>query len=117
MENAFLNKNHAENGGAIHSTESKLYVNGDATIAHNRATANGGGVYLSFSELNCQQKSTFQLLNNTVETKEEDSTLLAYLSGQLLDGTNTSAQKYTSQIIRRRREEDCHSKPMENFIS
>ena len=64
-----LEQNHAENGGAIHSTESKLYVNGDATIAHNRATANGGGVYLSFSELNCQQKSTFQLLNNTVENK------------------------------------------------
>jgi predicted outer membrane repeat protein len=57
--------NHAENGGAILSTESKLYVNGDITVAHNTATGNGGGVYLSTSELNCQQKSIFVLMNNT----------------------------------------------------
>ena len=61
--------NHAENGGAIHSTESKLYVNGNVTIAHNTATSNGGGVYLSTSELNCQQKSTFVLLKNTAVYK------------------------------------------------
>ena len=61
--------NHAENGGAIYSTESKLNVNGDVTIAHNTATGNGGGVYLSTSELNCQQKSTFVLWNNTVSHK------------------------------------------------
>ena len=54
-----LEHNLAENGGAILSIESKLYVNGDVTIAHNTATRNGGGVYLSSSELNCQQKSTF----------------------------------------------------------
>ena len=60
-----LEHNHAENGGAIHSTESKLYLNGNLTIAHNTATRNGGGVYLSTSELNCQQKSTFVLFNNS----------------------------------------------------
>ena len=64
-----LEHNHAENGGAIHSTESKLYVNGDVTIAHNTATGNGGGVYLSTSELNCQQESTLVLLNNTASYK------------------------------------------------
>ena len=65
-----LEQNHAENGGAIHSTESKLYVNGDVTITHNTATGNGGGVYLSFSELNCQQKSTgFRLFNNAAVNK------------------------------------------------
>ena len=57
--------NHAENGGAIHSTDSKLYVNGDVTLAHNTANRNGGGVYLSNSELNCQRKSTFEVRNNT----------------------------------------------------
>ena len=56
-----LEYNHAENGGAIHSTESRLYVNGNVTIAHNIATGNGGGVYLSTSELNCQQESNFEL--------------------------------------------------------
>ena len=64
-----LQHNHAENGGAIHSTESRLYVKGDVTIAHNTATGNGGGVYLSTSELNCQQKSTFVLWDNTASYK------------------------------------------------
>ena len=64
-----LEYNHAENGGAIHSTESKLYVNGDVTIAHNTATGNGGGVYLSTSELNCQQESALVLLNNIASHK------------------------------------------------
>ena len=64
-----LEHNHAENGGAIHSTESKLYVNGYVTIAHNTASGNGGGVYLSTSELNCQHKSTFEFFNNTAEHK------------------------------------------------
>ena len=33
-----LEHNHAENGGAIHSADSKLYVNCNVTIAHNTAT-------------------------------------------------------------------------------
>ena len=57
--------NHALNGGAISSTESKFYVSGNATVAQNMATQNGGGVYLSNSEMNLQQKSTFVLFNNT----------------------------------------------------
>ena len=57
--------NHAKNGGAVLSIESQLFVNGNVTIAFNIATGNGGGVYLSNSELNCQQKSIFVLLNNT----------------------------------------------------
>ena len=64
-----LEYNHAENGGAIHSTDSKLYVNGNVTVAHNTATGNGGGVYLSTSELNCQQESTLVLLNNIASHK------------------------------------------------
>ena len=61
--------NQAENGGAIHSAESKLYVNGDVTIAHNTATGSGGGVYLSTSELSCQEESTFVLYNNVAVSK------------------------------------------------
>ena len=64
-----LEHNHAENGGAIHFTDSKLYMNGDVTIAHNTATGNGGGVYLSTSELNFQQKSILVLWNNTASYK------------------------------------------------
>ena len=64
-----LEHNRAENGGAIHSTENKLYVNGNVTIAHNTATRNGGGVYLSTSELKCPHQSTFVLQNNTAAHK------------------------------------------------
>ena len=60
-----LKFNFAINGGAIHATESKLYVNGNVTIAHNTATRNGGGIYLSNSEFKCQPKSSFELINNT----------------------------------------------------
>ena len=61
--------NRAENGGAILSTESKIYVNGDVMIKNNIATRNGGGVYLSYSELNCQRRSTFVLFKNTANHK------------------------------------------------
>ncbi len=61
--------NQAENGGAIYSTESKLYVSGHVTVAHNTATGNGGGVYLSTSELNCKDESTFVLNNNVAKNK------------------------------------------------
>ena len=73
--NAFLDgtcilvDNYAENGGAIHSTESKVYVNGNVKIAQNMAAQNGGGIFLSNSELNLQWRSTFILLNNTAMHK------------------------------------------------
>ena len=57
--------NHASNGGAISSTESKLYISGNATVAQNMATQNRGGVYLYNSEMNVEQKSAFVLFNNT----------------------------------------------------
>ena len=44
-------------------------MNGNVTIAHNTATRNGGGIYLSTSELNCQQKSNFVLFDNTAANK------------------------------------------------
>ena len=62
-----LEYDHTKSGGAIHSTESKLYFNGNVT--NNTAARNGGGVYLSTSELNCQQNSTFLLINNTAVNK------------------------------------------------
>ena len=61
--------NFAENGGAIHSIESKIFVNGHIFIKHNTATRNGGGVFLLNSELNCQRTSIFKLYNNTATYK------------------------------------------------
>ena len=61
--------NHAESGGAILSTESKLTLNGDMFIAHNTATRNGGGIYLLNSELRCQWNSNIVLFDNTATLK------------------------------------------------
>ena len=86
-----LEHNHAENGGAIHSTESKLYVYGNVTLAHNTATGNGGGVYLSTSELNCQHKSTLKLFNNTAEHKGGG----LHANSSSIKATSSFSQGYT----------------------
>ena len=64
-----LEHNQAENGGAIVSINSNVYVSGNVTVAHNIANGNGGGVYLTDSELVCQDKSYFTLLHNTAARK------------------------------------------------
>ena len=61
--------NHAENGGGLLSIMSKLYVHGYLIIAHNKASRNGGGGYLSNSELNCLHKSTLGFSSNYAEHK------------------------------------------------
>ena len=75
-----LQNNQAENGGALLSTESKLYINGKVTIAYNTATRNGRGVYLSNSELNCNGKVALYFLLTMQDIKEEHCMPLAPLS-------------------------------------
>ena len=60
--------NHAEKGGAIHSSESKVYVNGHLTVAHNSANESGGGIYLYNSEMSCSGCS-LQLSHNTAKSR------------------------------------------------
>ena len=60
--------NHAENGGAIRSSESKVCVNGNLTVTHNSANESGGGIYLYNSEMNCSDCS-LQLLHNTAKSR------------------------------------------------
>ena len=75
LSNAFfdgicsLEYNNAENGGAILAAESKLYIKGNLSAAHNVATRNGGGVHLLNSELNCQQRSNILLTRNNASGK------------------------------------------------
>jgi hypothetical protein len=78
--NCSFQYNFAENGGAIRSIESKIVVNGQLLIEHNRATRNGGGVYLLNSELSCQRLSIFELVNNTATYKGEESMQRVLLS-------------------------------------
>ena len=61
--------NHAKNGGAIYSSESIVFVNGNVTILHNTASKSGGGVYLSTGALNFQQRSNFALFGNSAAQK------------------------------------------------
>ena len=91
-----LECNHAENGGAIYSTESKLYVNGDVTITHNTATGNGGGIYLSTSELNCQQESALVLLSNTASHKGGG---LHAISSSIKAASSNTYSRYTGARI------------------
>ena len=55
--------NHAYNGGAVHATESSLYLLGQVTVANNTAKDSGGGVYLYQSGLHCFG-CTLQISNN-----------------------------------------------------
>ena len=59
-----LKNNHAENGGAIHSAMSRIYVRYVTFITHNTADNNGGGIYLSNSELKCEEGCHLTLFNN-----------------------------------------------------
>lgn len=61
--------NFAENGGALHVPESKVYIYGDMIIAHDSVNDTGGGIYLDMSELNCRGNSSLQLTWNTALTK------------------------------------------------
>ena len=65
-----LIRNQAKIGGAIHATESKVYVYDETTIAHNRASESGGGVYMYRSELNCYVDDCYiKIINNTCVSK------------------------------------------------
>ena len=94
-----LEHNHAENGGAIHSTDSKHYVNGDVTIAHVTANRNGGGIYLSNSELNCQRKSTFEVQNNTALHKGGGVHAISSSIKTTVTVSSTTALHYTGARI------------------
>ena len=64
-----IKNNHANSGGAMHVTESKVYVYGRAILANNAASYIGGGIYLYRSELNCKVGSVLQLKGNSASWK------------------------------------------------
>ena len=67
--NCTVQDNHAENGGALHVTESKVYVYGALVVANNTAKDSGGGVHLFQSEFTCDDTCTFQLIGNRATEK------------------------------------------------
>ena len=60
-----LYNNSARSGGAVRSSESKLYVISNISISNNMATLDGGGLHLTNSELNCLERSRLNLFNNS----------------------------------------------------
>ena len=95
--------NHANNGGAIHASESKLYINGEMTVVNNTANETGGGVYLHVSEVHCQTDSHLKLLNNfatkqgggvhAISSSINVNMNASTYSGSLLDITDNEAEK------------------------
>lgn len=97
--------NHAENGGAILSIDSKLYVNGNVSVAHNVANRNGGGIYLTESDLECLNKSTLNLFNNTAKHKggglHAISSFIKDISVLQATQVDTATLKFTNNIAER----------------
>ena len=95
--------NFAETGGAVHLTESTLYVNGQMIIANNTAMTNGGGVYLYQSEISCQQRGTLVISNNkanenggaifAVSSTIKVTTRSYFVQGAYLEITSNSAKR------------------------
>ena len=100
-----LEHNHAKNGGAIFSIGSKLYVKGDVTVAHNTASRNGGGVYFIESELQCLNKSTFILLNNSATYKggglHASNSFIKVISVLKATQVDTAKLNFTNNIAER----------------
>lgn len=61
----------ADTGGAIHATNTKLYITGNIiiVISNNTATDSGGGIYLYKSELKCMQGSNTERLGKKAAEK------------------------------------------------
>ncbi len=60
-----LSNNHAENGGALYATESRIHIYGAATIIHNVVSESGGSIYLHQSGLMCYSHCIIEIVNNT----------------------------------------------------
>ena len=87
--------NHAANGGAIHATESKVYVLGHLSIGNNVAAKSGGGVYLYRSELNHMGESKLEISENSAMTKGGgvraiSSSIIATYNNEGSDNENTA---------------------------
>ena len=81
-----LRNNSAKHGGALNVIESKIYVQGDLTMASNKVAVSGGGIYLIHSELTCYENSTLTLFGN--EGSEKGGGVMATSSTILINGSH-----------------------------
>lgn len=62
--------NQAHNGGGVYASESEVYVySKTAVISNNKASNNGGGMFLHLSELDCQINCVLKISNNSASQK------------------------------------------------
>ena len=92
-----MEHNHAENGGALYATESKVYTHNIITIANNTATQNGGGIYLYQSELNCN--GIFKLEQNTAHVSGGGVHAISSDITVMLFASLHSAKEYKTNLI------------------
>jgi hypothetical protein len=60
-----LMHNHAQNGGAMHAAESKVWMYDKMEIAYNTVDESGGGMHLYQTDLTCHYYCKLKLVNNT----------------------------------------------------
>ena len=60
-----LSHNHAQSGGALYISQSKVHIYGEMTIAYNMATDYGGGISLHQCGLTCYRRCRINLTENT----------------------------------------------------
>ena len=56
-------------GGALNVIQSEVTIRGQITLADNKATEAGGGIYLYNGDLVCKNESTLKLQNNSCNEK------------------------------------------------
>lgn len=93
--NCIIKHNHAENGGAIYVTQSKLNVLGRVILLNNSATDSGGGIYLYQSELHSLESSTIWFTGNSASQKGGG---IHAVSSRIEVNYNVSKRVYTCPI-------------------
>ena len=88
-----FSNNRASDGGTLLATESKIIINGETTIANNRANSSGGGISLKQSRL--EIKGVCQFVNNVAVRGggiHASSSTIAVFQPGTLHVTNNSAE-------------------------
>ena len=66
---SILKYNQAESGGAIHATNSRMFVYANVKIVNNTVSYSGGGIYLYRCDITCLYTGTVNLIGNTALQK------------------------------------------------
>ena len=100
-----IENNRAEIGGAILATESEVFLSKEVYILNNSASASGGGLYLSQSELFILQESTVIISSNNAYERGGgihaiSSSIKCTVTGsQYTDANGKTVEEYKGAIL------------------